>query len=115
MQICFSSGRFMLVLFLANGPIPDLEPRLTKLGIRSQHFNKDTIRDLNHDSAEIVYLLPFKTLSETDWSQLRVKLAPANRFYFLESDHLSSAEVINAGRDGAYIALLCSDGDERWL
>ena len=115
MQLCFSSWRFMLVLFLANGPIPDLEPRLTKLGIRSQHFNKDTIRDLNHDSAEIVYLLPFKTLSEADWPQLRVKLAQANRCYIVASDHLSSAEIMNAARDGAYDVLLCSDGDERWL
>ena len=105
----------MLVLFLANGPIPDLEPRLTKLGIRSQHFNKDTIRDLNHDSAEIVYLLPFKTLSETDWPQLRVKLAQANRCYIVASDNLSSAEIMNAARDGAYDVLLCSDGDERWV
>src|SRR3989442_1252903 len=115
MQICFSSGRFMLVLFLANGPIPDLEARLTKLGIRSQHFNKDTIRDLNHDSAEIVYLLPFKTLSEADWPQLRVKLAQANRCYIVVSDQLSSAEIMNAARDGAYDVLLHSDRDERWL
>src|SRR5437016_7051955 len=105
----------MLALLFGNGPISVLEPRLTKLGIRCQPFNKDTVRDLNHDSAELIYLLPFKTLADADWPQLRVKLAQANRCYIVVSDQLSSAEIMNAARDGAYDVLLASDGDERWL
>ncbi|PYM11012.1 MAG: DNA-binding response regulator [Verrucomicrobia bacterium] len=105
----------MLVLLLGNGPVPSFEPRLTKLGIRFQHFSKDTLRDLNHDSAEMIYLLPFKTLTDADWPQLRVKLAQANRCYIVVSENLNSAEIMNAARDGAYDVLLCSDGDARWL
>ena len=105
----------MLVLLFGNGPISVLEPRLAKLGIRCQHFSKDTIRDLNHDSAELVYLLPFSALSELDWPQLRVRLAQANRCYIVVSDALNSAEIMNAARDGAYDVLLYPDDDDRWL
>src|SRR5947208_3974412 len=105
----------MLALVLGNGPLWNCAPRLRQLGIRCQHFSKDTVRDLNHDTAELIYLLPFKTLADADWPQLRVKLAQANRCYIVVSDQLSSAEIMNAARDGAYDVLLASDGDERWL
>src|SRR2546430_15402965 len=105
----------MLALVLGNGSLGSGAPRLRQLGIRCQHFSKDTVRDLNHDSAELIYLLPFKTLADADWPQLRVKLAQANRCYIVVSDQLSSAEIMNAARDGAYDVLLTSDGDERWL
>ena len=65
---------YMLALLFGNGSLSTVEPRLTKLGIRFQHFNKDTIRDLNHESAELIYLLPFTILNELDWPQLRVRL-----------------------------------------
>src|SRR2546423_263227 len=105
----------MLALVLENGSLGSCAPRLRQLGIRCQNFSKDTVRDLSHDSAELVYLLPFKTLADADWPQLRVKLAQANRCYIIVSDQLSSAEIMNAARDGAYDVLLTSDGDERWL
>src|SRR5256885_68480 len=105
----------MLALVLENGSLWSCAPRLRQLGIRCQNFSKDTVRDLSHDSAELVYLLPFKTLADADWPQLRVKLAQANRCYIIVSDQLSSAEIMNAARDGAYDVLLTSDGDERWL
>ena len=101
-------------MLLGNGLIPDLEPRIQRLGVRCQHFTKDSIRDLNHDSSELIYLLPFNTLSDVDWPQLRVRLAQANRCYIIVSESLSSAEIMNAARDGAYDVLLYSDADERW-
>ena len=104
----------MLALFLGNGLTADIEPRVSRLGVRCQHFTKDSIRDLNHDSADLVYLLSFKTLSDVDWPQLRVRMAQANRCYIIVSDTLNSAEIMNAARDGAYDVLLYSDGDERW-
>src|SRR5882762_9108110 len=104
----------MVVLLLGSGRISTIEPRLTGLGIRCQHFSKDSVRDLNHDSAELVYLLPFKTISEPDWPLLRVRLAQANRCYIIVSEILGSAEIMNAARDGAYDVLLHSDTDERW-
>src|SRR5438034_7723285 len=106
---------YMLALLFGNGSLSTVEPRLTKLGIRFQHFNKDTIRDLNHESAELIYLLPFTILNELDWPQLRVRLAQANRCYIVVSDTLNSAAIMNAARDGAYDVLLFSNGDERWL
>ena len=105
----------MLVLLFGTGSLANIEPRLTKLGIRCQRFTKDAVRDLNHDSGELVYLLPFKALCEPDWPQLRVRLAQANRCYIVVSDNISSAEIMNAARDGAYDVLLHSDRDERWL
>src|SRR5881392_679839 len=105
---------YMLALLFGNGSLSTVEPRLTKLGIRFQQFTKDSIRDLSHDTVDVIYLLPFKTLADADLPQLRVKLAQANRCYIVVSDQLSSAEIMNAARDGAYDVLLASDGDERW-
>jgi DNA-binding NtrC family response regulator len=105
----------MLALLIEDASITSFAPRLAKLGIRCQHFSKDTVRDLNHDSAELVYLLSFATLTDLDWPQLRVRLAQANRCYIVVSDHLSSSEIMNAARDGAFDVLLNSDSDERWL
>src|SRR5437773_9895154 len=105
----------MLALVLGNGPLWNCAPRLRQLGIRCQHFTKDTVCDLNHDSAELIYLLPFKTLAGADCPQLRVKLAQANRCYIVVSDQLSLAEIMNAGRVAAYDVLLASDGDELWF
>src|SRR3989449_971369 len=115
MQICFNEVSFMVIYLLSNGQTSFVEPRLTKLGIRVQHFTKDSIRDLNHDTVELIYLLPFKTLLESDWPPLRVRLAQANRCYIVVSETLPSAEIMTAARDGAYDVLLASDGDERWL
>ena len=105
----------MVIYLLGNGQPSFVEPRLAKLGIRVQHFTKDSIRDLNHDTVDLVYLLPFKTLLDSDWPRLRVRLAQANRCYIVVSSNLSSAEIMNAARDGAYDVLLSADGEERWL
>src|ERR1051325_2015730 len=103
----------MVTFLLGNGP-SFVEPRLTKLGIRVQHFTRDSIRDLNHDSVELIYLLPFNTLLESDCPPLRVRLAQANRCYVVVSETLTSAEIMMAARDGAYDVLLQADSDERW-
>src|SRR5256712_8180249 len=114
MQICLTKHSFMVIYLLGNGQTSFVEPRLTKLGIRVQHFSKDSIRDLNHDTVELIYLLPFKTLLESDWPHLRVRLAQANRCYIVVSETVPSAEIMTAARDGAYDVLLQPDGDERW-
>src|SRR5438445_7463614 len=114
MQMCLNRCSFMVIYLLGNGQTSFVEPRLTKLGIRVQHFSKDSIRDLNHDTVELIYLLPFKTLLESDWPHLRVRLAQANRCYVVVSETLSSAEIMTAARDGAYDVLLQPDNDERW-
>src|SRR5437660_1410585 len=104
----------MVIYLLGNGQTSFAEPRLAKLGIRVQHFTRDSIRDLNHDTVELIYLLPFKTLLESDWPHLRVRLAQANRCYIVVSETLTSAEIMTAARDGAYDVLLQPDSDERW-
>src|SRR5436190_15959356 len=105
---------FMVIYLLSNGQTSFAEPRLAKLGIRVQHFTRDSIRDLNHDTVDLIYLLPFKTLLESDWPHLRVRLAQANRCYIVVSETLSSAEIMSAARDGAYDVLLQPDSEERW-
>src|SRR5437870_12218926 len=114
MQMCLNENSFMVIYLLSNGQTSFVEPRLTKLGIRVQHFTKDSIRDLNHDTIDLIYLLPFKTLLESDWPHLRVRLAQANRCYIVVSETLTSAEIMSAARDGAYDVLLEADSDERW-
>src|SRR6266568_1259929 len=114
MQTCLNKSSFMVIYLLGNSQTSFVEPRLTKLGIRVQHFTQDSIRDLNHDTVDLIYLLPFKTLLKSDWPHLRVRLAQANRCYVVVSETLTSAEIMTAARDGAYDVLLQADGDERW-
>src|SRR2546426_10988471 len=101
MQICLTKRSFMVIYLLGNGQTSFVEPRLTKLGIRVQHFSKDSIRDLNHDTVELIDLLPFKTLLESDWPHLCVRLSQANRCYIVVSETLTYAVLMTAARNGA--------------
>src|SRR2546422_2619238 len=104
----------MVVFTLSDGQSDKVEMRLGQLGIRNQRFALRSVQDLGHDSAELIYLVPFSALGGANWPQFRVRLAQANRYFIVVGEILSSADIMNAARDGAFDVLVLSDTDSRW-
>src|SRR6266511_2236169 len=105
----------MVVSILNKSASDNIEAKLADLDVRTRRFTRDSVQDLSHGSADLVYVVPFAVLAEPDWPQLRVRLAQANRYYLVVGDKLDSGAIMSAARDGAYDVLLVSDLGERWL
>jgi DNA-binding NtrC family response regulator len=104
----------MVVSILNKNTSQEIESKLGELDLRTRRFTKDSVQDLTHNSAELVYVVPFAALSEPDWPQLRVRLAQANRYYLVVGKNLNTSAIVGAARDGAYDVLLLEDVGERW-
>ncbi|MBI2925964.1 MAG: sigma-54-dependent Fis family transcriptional regulator [Verrucomicrobia bacterium] len=104
----------MIVSVYAHGVTQAIEERVARLGFHGQRFTVQSVKELGHDSPELVYLVPHDVLATAEWPQLRVRLAQANRYYIVVADKADSAQIITAARDGAYDFLLAADTDERW-
>jgi DNA-binding NtrC family response regulator len=59
-------------------------------------------------------MVPIGALAQSDWPQLRARIWGANRLFIAVGSKLSTAEVVNATRDGAQDVLDLKDDDERW-
>jgi DNA-binding NtrC family response regulator len=102
-------------LFILNHPLSNvLEARLKTLHPHVQRFTRETIQDLNHDTADLVYALPFEAAQSEAWPQLRVRLAQANRYFIVAGQNLRTADIVNATRDGAFDVVSFQDPDPRW-
>jgi DNA-binding NtrC family response regulator len=88
--------------------------RLRRLGFATQAFARGVVRELTAQSAEMIYVLPHWTMTADTWPRLRVKLAEASRLYVVCLDHVSTAAVADALRDGAHDVLSRDDTDARW-
>jgi DNA-binding NtrC family response regulator len=91
-----------------------VEGRLDRLGMGHRRFGISSVQDLNRETAELVYIVPFAALDERSWPKLRVRLAQTNRYYLVVGERLDSASIMRAARDGAYDVLLAGDTDDRW-
>jgi DNA-binding NtrC family response regulator len=91
-----------------------LEAKLGRLDLSAGRFSLSSVQDLNRETAELVYVIPFAAIEESFWPQLRVRLAQTNRYYLVAGERLDSANIMRAARDGAYDVLLMSDSDDRW-
>jgi DNA-binding NtrC family response regulator len=94
---------------------PRIESKLTPLKIPNQRFTAEAIRDLNHETGDVVYVVAFETSQQDSWPQLRVRLAQANRYYLVVGENLMTNQIVAATRDGAFDVLLLSDPNERWV
>ncbi len=92
----------------------EISSRLKRLNLPYQEFTSDSILELSHDSSDQVYFVDQRDLEGKDWAALRVRMAQANRYYIVAGPGLSSLEIVNAVRDGAYDVLLNEDTDHRW-
>jgi DNA-binding NtrC family response regulator len=103
-------------LFILSSPrAPVIESKVAPTQIPVQRFTCQTVQDLNHDTAELVYILPIEAIEDPAWPQLRVRLAQANRYYLIAGQGLQTAQIVNATRDGAFDVLSLDDSDRRWF
>ncbi len=104
----------MIVSLLVSDGVEAAQARLLAMGFHCQRFSRDSIRELNRTSSELVYLVPEVALNGEDWPELRVRLAQANRYYVVVGSNLRSASIMRAARDGAFDVLLIEDDNARW-
>ncbi len=93
---------------------PRIESKLGVLQIPHQKFNPEALRDLNHETGDVVYVVPFELTQQESWPQLRVRLAQANRYFLVVGENLMTNHIVAATRDGAFDVLLLSDPNDRW-
>jgi two-component system, NtrC family, response regulator len=104
----------MRLFILNSDQANSIQTKLASLKLPTQRFTRDTVQDLSHDSAEMVYMVPTEAARDEAWPQLRVRLAQANRYYLVVGRSLSTAEIVTATRDGAFDVLSFQDSDTRW-
>jgi len=104
----------MKVRLLTKDENPDILPRIRSLGHDVQAESAHRVVTLQQDTASLVYVIPYEWCQLARWSQLRVFLARASRYYLVFGDGLSTHQIVNAARDGAYDVLDVADSDERW-
>lgn len=91
-----------------------VEQRLTALGFNCQRFTIESIKELSHQYADIVYVVPLSQLQVPEWASMRVRLAQSNRYYVVIGTGALSEDIVMAVRDGAHDFLQMQDADERW-
>lgn len=77
-------------------------PRLASCGMAPRHGESTDIRSLDEHSLSQVYVVPFDRMARGDWAEVRVQLARAARYYVVVGEDLSSEQIVEATRDGAY-------------
>jgi DNA-binding NtrC family response regulator len=103
-------------LSIFNSPsTPRIEAKLAPLKVSHRRFAREAIQDLNHETGDVVYLVPFEMTQHESWPQLRVRLAQANRYYLVVGEALMTGQIVAAIRDGAFDILLLADPGDRWL
>jgi DNA-binding NtrC family response regulator len=104
----------MQVVLLNSPEAESITSRLAELSLGVRRFSGKSVQDLSHDTATLVFVVPFAACSGSDWPQLRVRLAQANRYYLVVGEGLETADVIAAAKDGAFDVLQLRDRDGRW-
>ena len=82
-------------------PTPNSEPvqfRLAALGIPRFTMDPEHLQELTGESTDVIYLLPTDAMLRPDWSQLRVRLARANRQFVMTGFNLTTAQIMAAVR-----------------
>lgn len=90
--------------------------RLRELGTPGQRAKTHTVVPLEHDSSDLIYMLPHGATTEPEWPQIRTQLFHSNRRYILvgEWESVSSVEFVQGMRDGAHDFITFEDPDSRW-
>ena len=87
---------------------------MAALGIPRFTMDPEHLQELTGESTDVIYLMPTDAMARPDWSQLRVRLARANRQFVMTGFNLTTAQIMAAVRDGASDIVDQKDDDERW-
>ena len=93
----------------------DYQARLAVIGITPYIEDSDHIRNLDGESTDQVYLVPSEFTSTALWSEVRGRLAGANRYYIVIGSEQTTEKIITHVRDGAFDVLDLKDPDDRWM
>ncbi len=104
----------MKVSLLDTKENPKLLKRLQTFGFNVQADLPNNIKSIDKHTTDLVYLISYSLTLLEDWSDTRVRLARAGRFYLVCGSNLGSKEIVYATRDGAHDVLINSDSDIRW-
>jgi len=106
----------MRVALVTTEKNPPALRRLQALDVRAQIQPPERIQMLERDTTDLVYMVPYALLASTGWSEHRVRLARASRFYVVFGDKLNTRAIMEAARDGAHDVLdLKADTGDRWM
>ncbi|MEO0794623.1 MAG: sigma-54 dependent transcriptional regulator [Verrucomicrobiota bacterium] len=103
-----------LSVLCTSDPPPSLLMRLQDLGHHPEAVPLDTMRALDGNTLDTVYLLSVDELDHEHWPEHRVKLARGNRFYLVYGRALGSRQIVDAVRDGAHDVVDTNEDDGRW-
>jgi len=101
-------------LILRGQEVPPVLSRLLPKD-RVLDFHPENVRDLDTGTAGRVYVLDSGIFAEDDWPRLRTLLTAARRLYVIYGSGKTSAEAVQAMRDGAFDFVYTSEKAERWV
>lgn len=107
----------MVILFADPEKSQKIESRLKEIGVLFRYAQDEKIEPLSVRSTDWVYLFDFSTLhstSKSSWQSLRFLLTQTHRYYILCGEHLTTAEIVGAMREGAFDVLSLEDTLARW-
>lgn len=93
---------------------PLCEQRATRLGYACRRLDPAEVPGLEASNVDDLCLIPFELLDDGGWPQLRARLWRANRTFVVAGSKLSTAQVMQAARDGAQDVLDQRDPEDRW-
>lgn len=102
-----------MIILCSGNPSDAITARLKENGIRYVEFAGE-VSQLDARSAGDFLMVPIGALEQSDWPQLRARIAGANRLFIVVGARLTTAQIVNATRDGAQDVLDLKDDDERW-
>jgi DNA-binding NtrC family response regulator len=102
-----------MIILCSGKPSDAIVARLKENGIHFSPFTGE-VSQLDSRSATDFLLVPIGALDEPEWPNLRAQIAGANRLFIAVGTKLSTAQIVNATRDGAQDVLDLADDDERW-
>ncbi|MDA0346208.1 MAG: sigma 54-interacting transcriptional regulator [Verrucomicrobia bacterium] len=105
----------MKVTLLEGENSADYQAKLAVSGITPYLEDFDHIRDLDGESTDWIYMIPLEFTNSSDWSEVRARLAGANRYFIVVGENLTSESIITHIRDGAFDVLDLKDTDARWM
>ena len=105
----------MKVTLLEGEHSADYQAKLAKSGITPYLEDLDHIRDLDGESTDWIYMIPLEFSNSSLWSEVRGRLAGANRYYTVVGENLATESIITHIRDGAFDVLDLNDTDARWM
>ena len=89
--------------------------RLQLIGFGVQFVDTESIRNIDREETDLVYLVSNDLMLLEEWADLRVRLARAGRYYVVFGFDLQSRGIMAAARDGAHDVVNEGDSDERWV